>query len=71
MRGWPQRAILDIMDIYALSLAGRGAKLVPFVSDRPGAYSRLLLNVRVEGTSVLRDMRATRGTPHNVAEQRN
>ena len=29
------------------------------------------LNVRVEGTSVLRDMRATRGTPPNVEEQRN
>ena len=24
-RGWPQRAILDLMDIYALSPAGRGA----------------------------------------------
>ena len=23
--GWPQHAILDLMDIYALSLAGRGA----------------------------------------------
>ena len=28
-------------------------------------------NVRVEGTSTLRGMRATRGTPPNVDEQRN
>ena len=29
------------------------------------------LNIRVEGTSALRDMRATRSTPPNVAGQRN
>ena len=49
-RGWLQRAILDLMNIYALSLAGKGAAqdlIVQFVSDRPGAYGRLLLTVNV------------------------
>ena len=48
----------------------RGWSLPECFSSSLGSFTSTL-NVRVEGTSTLRDMRATRGTPPNVEEQRN
>ena len=39
--------------------------------SQPECFLTSTLNVRVEGTSALRDIRATRGTPPNVEDQRN
>ena len=48
----------------------RGWSLPERFSSLVGSFTSTL-NVRVEGTSTLRGMRATRGTPPNVEEQRN
>ena len=48
----------------------RGWSLPERFSSSVGSFTSTL-NVRVEGTSTLRGMRATRGTPPNVEEQRN